>query len=101
MYNVLSITIPFFAIIFLGTLFSFNKFFNTDNAKVLTKFALYITLPPFMFINILKATSINNIFNWNFILRFELISLILLIFTFIILLFLLKNSKKESSIFEH
>ena len=36
MYNVLSITIPFFAIIFLGTLFSFNKFFNTDNAKVLT-----------------------------------------------------------------
>ena len=99
MYNVLSITIPFFAIIFLGTLFNFNKVFNNKSAKILTKFALYVTLPPFMFINILKAAANSNIFNWNFILRFELITLILWFSTFIVSTILLKNNKKESSIF--
>ena len=99
MYNVLSITIPFFAIIFLGTLFSFNKVFNEENSKTLTKFALYVTLPPFMFLNILKASSNNDIFNWNFIIRFEFVTIILLFSSFLISLLLLKNNKKESSIF--
>ena len=99
MYNVLSITIPFFAIIFLGTAFSFRKIFNNDNSKVLTKYALYVTLPPFMFVNILKSSENINIFNWDFILRFELITIILLSMSFIISLFFLQNHKKESSIF--
>ena len=99
MYNVLSITIPFFAIIFLGTLFSFNKIFNEDNSKTLTKFALYVTLPPFMFLNILKASSNNDIFNWNFIIRFEIVSIILLFLSFLISFLIIKNNKKESSIF--
>ena len=99
MYQVLSITIPFFAIIFLGTIFSFNKVFNNESSKILTKFALYVTLPPFMFFNILKASSNINIFNWNFIFRFEIITLFLLFLTFIISLFFLKNTKEESSIF--
>ena len=99
MGTVLSITIPFFAIIFLGTAFSVKKMFNSENAKILTKFALYVTLPPFMFTNILKASTNSNIFNWNFIIRFEIISLLLLSLSFLISFFILNNNKKKSSLF--
>ena len=99
MGTVLSITIPFFAIIFLGTAFSVKKIFNSENAKILTKFALYVTLPPFMFTNILKASTNSNIFNWNFIIRFEIISLLLLSLSFLISFFILNNNKKKSSLF--
>ena len=99
MQTVLSITIPFFAIIFLGTIFSFKKVFNNEHSKVLTKFALYVTLPPFIFINILKASINESIFNWNFIIRFETVTLIMLFFTFLISILFLNNNKKQSSIF--
>jgi hypothetical protein len=99
MVTVLSITIPFFAIIFLGTAFSVKKIFNDENAKILTKFALYVTLPPFFFINILKASTNNNIFNWDFIVRFEIISLLLLCLSFLISFVILNNNKKKSSLF--
>ncbi len=99
MGTVLSITIPFFAIIFLGTAFSVRKTFNSENAKILTKFALYVTLPPFMFINILKASTNSDIFNWHFIIRFEIISLLLLSLSFLISFVILNNNKKESSLF--
>ena len=95
MGTVLSITIPFFAIIFLGTAFSVKKIFNSENAKILTKFALYVTLPPFMFINILKASTNSGIFNWDFIIRFEIISLLLLSLSFLISFFILNNNKKN------
>jgi predicted permease len=99
MGTVLSITIPFFAIIFLGTAFSVKKIFNSENAKILTKFALYVTLPPFMFINILKASTNSGIFNWDFIIRFEIISLLLLSLSFLISFLTLNNNKKKSSLF--
>ncbi len=95
MGTVLSITIPFFAIIFLGTAFSVKKIFNSENAKILTKFALYVTLPPFMFINILKASTNSGIFNWDFIIRFEIISLLLLSLSFLISFLTLNNNKKN------
>ena len=99
MGTVLSITIPFFAIIFLGTAFSAKKIFDSANAKILTKFALYVTLPTFFFINILKASTNSGIFNWDFIFRFEIISLILLCLSFLISFVILNNNKKESSLF--
>ena len=99
MGTVLSITIPFFAIIFLGTAFSVKKIFNNENAKILTKFALYVTLPPFMFTNILKASTNSGIFNWDFIIRFEIISLLLLSLSFLISFLTLNNNKKKSSLF--
>lgn len=99
MYTVLSITIPFFAIIFLGTFFSYKKFFDSENAKTLTKFALFVTLPPFMFMNIFKSSSGIDIFNWSFIIRYEIVTLFLLSVSFFISIFILKYNKKESSIF--
>jgi len=99
MYYVLSITIPFFAIIFLGTGCTFLKIFNNESSKVLTKFALYITLPPFIFINILKSSENYSIFNWNFIIRFEIVTIAILVLSFLISLIFLNNNKKDSSLF--
>ena len=99
MYYVLSITIPFFAIIFLGTGCTFLKVFNNESSKVLTKFALYITLPPFIFINILKSSENYSIFNWNFIIRFEIVTIAILVLSFLISLIFLNNNKKDSSLF--
>tara|TARA_Y100000590_G_C15702861_1_gene1007437 strand:- start:272 stop:1207 length:936 start_codon:yes stop_codon:yes gene_type:complete len=98
MYTVLSITIPFFAIIFLGTFFKSQKIFDDNSSIILTRFALYVTLPPFIFINIIKASN-KIIFNWDFILRFEFVTLLLLFFSFFISKFILKNNYKNSSIF--
>ena len=96
MYTVLSITLPFFGIIFLGTFLSYKKFFNSKSSIVLTEFALYVTLPPFMFINILKAAEYVK-FDWNFILPFELITIFILFSTFFISLIVFKNNKKNST----
>ena len=98
MYEVLSITFPFFAIIFLGTFFHFRKIFNNNSSKILTKFALFITLPPFMFVNIIKASD-SVVFNFSFIIRFEAITIFLLILTFAISIFFIKNDKSNSSLF--
>jgi len=98
MYTVLSITLPFFAIIFFGTFFHVTKFFDINSSKILTKYALYVTLPPFMFVNILKASN-EVIFDFNFIIRFEIVTIILLSITFIISFFIIKNNKKNSALF--
>ena len=52
MQTVLSITIPFFSIIFLGTFFRATKVFNEEASKIITKFAFFVTLPPYVFLNI-------------------------------------------------
>lgn len=98
MYEVLSITLPFFAIIFLGTFFHFKKIFDNNSSKILTRYALYITLPPFMFTNIIKSSD-HVVFNFDFIIRFEAITIFLLISTFIISVFIIKNNKSNSSLF--
>ena len=98
MYYVLSITIPFFAIIFLGTFFRSLKIFDNSASEILTKFALFVTLPPFMFINILKSSK-DLVFNWYFIICFEFITIIILITSFFISFYFFKNNKKNSSLF--
>jgi len=96
MYTVLSITLPFFAIIFLGTFFSYKRIFDNTFSKNLTKFALYVTLPPFMFTNIIKSSSEVK-FNWYFIIPFEFITILILFISFCISLKIFKNGKKQSS----
>ena len=98
MYTVLSITIPFFAIIFLGMFFKAKKIFNDEFSKNLTEFALYVTLPPFIFLNIIKSSN-NTIFNWDFIIRFEIVTLLILISSFFIYKYFFKKNNKLSSLF--
>ena len=60
MQTVLSITIPFFSIIFIGTFFRATKVFNEESSKIITKFAFFVTLPPYVFLNIVKSSNANN-----------------------------------------
>ena len=59
MNTVLSITIPFFGIIFLGTFFRAKNIFDDNASKILTKFTFFVTLPPFIFVNIIRSSNIN------------------------------------------
>ena len=98
MQTVLSITIPFFSIIFLGTFFRARKIFNEEASKILTKFAFFVTLPPYIFLNIIKSSN-TNIFQWDFIIRFEIVTILIIAFSFLFSKFVFKYKNREASLF--
>ena len=98
MQTVLSITIPFFSIIFLGTFFRAIKVFNEEASKIITKFAFFVTLPPYVFLNIVKSSN-TNIFQWDFIIRFEIVTILIITFSFLFSKFVFKYKNREASLF--
>ena len=98
MQTVLSITIPFFSIIFLGTFLRARKVFNEDASKILTKFAFFVTLPPYIFLNIVKSSK-TNIFQWDFIIRFEIVTVLIITFSFLFSIFVFKYKNRDASLF--
>ena len=98
MQTVLSITIPFFSIIFLGTFFRATKVFNEEASKIITKFAFFVTLPPYVFLNIVKSSN-TNIFQWDFIIRFEIVTILIITFSFLFSKFVFKYKNREASLF--
>ena len=98
MQTVLSITIPFFSIIFIGTFFRATKVFNEESSKIITKFAFFVTLPPYVFLNIVKSSN-TNIFQWDFIIRFEIVTILIITFSFLFSKFVFKNKNREASLF--
>jgi len=98
MQTVLFITIPFFSIIFLGTFFRAIKVFNEEASKIITKFAFFVTLPPYVFLNIVKSSN-TNIFQWDFIIRFEIVTILIITFSFLISKFVFKYKNREASLF--
>ncbi len=78
MATVLSISVPFFAIIFLGMFTRAIGFFHHSDARTLSKFAFYITVPPMLFVNLADKDP-TQMLNWGFIWRFELASLVILL----------------------
>ena len=98
MQTVLSITIPFFSIIFLGTFLRANRVFNEEASRILTKFAFFVTLPPYIFLNIVKSSK-TNIFQWDFIIRFEIVTILIITFSFLFSIFVFKYKNREASLF--
>ncbi len=98
MQTVLSITIPFFSIIFLGTFLRARKVFNEAASTILTKFAFFITLPPYVFLNIVKSSN-TNIFQWDFIVRFEIVTILIITCSFFFSKLLFKYNNQEASLF--
>ena len=98
MQTVLSITIPFFSIIFIGTFFRATKVFNEEASKIITKFAFFVTLPPYVFLNIVKSSN-ENIFQWDFIIRFEIVTILIITFSFLFSKFMFKYKNREASLF--
>ena len=98
MQTVLFITIPFFSIIFLGTFFRAIKIFNEEASKIITKFAFFVTLPPYVFLNIVKSSN-TNIFQWDFIIRFEIVTILIITFSFLFSIFVFKYKNRDASLF--
>lgn len=76
MQAALSISIPFFALIFLGTWLRHRKFLDEAATRTLSRFAFYVVMPPFVFLNIANEPVI-EILNPGFVLRFEAATIIM------------------------
>ncbi len=80
MYDVLSLTIPFFGVIALGALSRAIGFFGADMGLKLARFAFYFVLPPFLFLSI-TAAPVEELFNIGFLIRYEVATILMLVVT--------------------
>ena len=98
MATVLSISVPFFAIIFLGMFTRAVGFFQRADARTLSKFAFYVTVPPMLFVNLADKDPAQML-NWGFIWRFELATLIILVSSAMIARLLFSLSRSEGGMY--
>ena len=98
MIDVLNISIPFFALIFLGFIAHAKGFIDVAGARTMSKFAFYVTLPPFMFLKI-TASDPASILNWGFIWRYESSTILIYLTAALIAHLLFRLGRLESGIF--
>ena len=98
MLDVLNISIPFFALIFLGFGAHAIGFIDVAGARTMSKFAFYVTLPPFMFLKI-TASDPAAILNWGFIWRYESSTILIYLAAALIAQLLFRLGRLESGIF--
>ncbi len=98
MADILALTIPFFGIILLGSLTRLKGWFSAADGRMISRYVFFVVLPPFMFVAI-TARPLDDIFNPEFTLRYELVTLTLFGLAFIVGRYLLKLSRKEASLF--
>ena len=98
MLDVLNISIPFFALIFLGFGAHAIGFIDVAGARTMSKFAFYVTLPPFMFLKI-TASDPAAILNWGFIWRYESSTILIYLTAALIAHLLFRLGRLESGIF--
>ena len=78
MLEVLSISVPFFALIFLGYAARRMDFCDGDGAALLSRFVFFIALPPLMFTKV-AANDPADILNWGFVWRYELATIVMFV----------------------
>ena len=98
MSAVLNLTIPFFALIFLGMFCRAVGFVDRNAAGVMAKYAFFIAMPTMVFVKI-GAGSALDFLNWGFIWRYELATGLVFILSAIIARPLFSLSRLESGIF--
>ena len=98
MLDVLNISIPFFALIFLGFGAHATGFIDAAGARTMSKFAFYVTLPPFMFLKITTSDPA-AILNWGFIWRYESSTILIYLTAALIAHLLFRLGRLESGIF--
>ena len=82
MADILALTIPFFGIILLGSLTRLKGWFSAADGRMISRYVFFVVLPPFMFVAI-TARPLNDIFNPEFTLRYELVTLTLFSLAFV------------------
>ena len=98
MADILALTIPFFGIILLGSLTRLKGWFSAADGRMISRYVFFVVLPPFMFVAI-TARPLNDIFNPEFTLRYELVTLSLFIIAFSVGRYILKLGRNEAGLF--
>ena len=98
MIDVLNISIPFFALIFLGFGAHAIGFIDAAGARTMSRFAFYVTLPPYMFLKV-SASEPSSILNWDFVWRYESGTIIMYLTAAAIGHWLFRLKRLESGIF--
>ena len=98
MLDILSLTIPFFAIILLGSLARHKQYFSDRDGQMLARFAFFVALPPFMFVAI-TATDVTSAFHIGFIMRYEIGTITMFILSALFVRMFLRLSNPERGLF--
>ena len=98
MLDVLSITIPFFAIILCGSLARLRGWFSEESGRTLSRFAFFVVLPPFMFIAI-TSIDVTALFHIGFVLRYELVTITMFFIAGIFATFVIRLTPEQRGLF--
>jgi len=98
MFDVLQLTLPFFAIIGLGAFCRRISFVEAEAGRMMARFAFYIALPPFLFLSVASA-PVEQMLNPAFVLRYELGTFIIFVGSALIGGHLFKLKSTERAIF--
>ena len=98
MFEILSITSSFFAVIALGALTKYIGLFDEKSSQVFSIFAFYIALPPLIIISIM-ANPVRGLLNFDYIVRFEIATLIIFLLSYLAAKLIFKLEGSENSVF--
>ena len=87
----------FFILIFLGSALSYFNFLNIHFYTGLSKFAFYIAMPAYIGLAIAEA-NFNNYFNYQFLINYETVTIIIFCFSAFVSILLIKTHKNEIGI---
>ena len=76
MLTVLSLTIPFFAIILTGAIGRKSGMFTSEAGRIMAKFAFFIALPPMLFLKVSEA-PVSELLTFGFVIRYELATILI------------------------
>ena len=97
MTQALTLSIPFFAVIFLGMGSRAIQFFDVNAAKILSRFAFFIALPAFMFTSVANS-DVSLFFNLGFLWRYEVSTIIIFLSSAWLGLLLFRLNTQESGV---
>ena len=98
MIEIIGITSSFFAIIALGAFTKYVGLFDEKSSQIFSNFAFYVALPPMIITSIL-ANPIKGLIHFDYIVRFEIATLIIFIFSYTVSKFVFKFKGNENSVF--
>ena len=98
MLDFIGLTVTFFGIILAGALGKAFGWFSAGCGRSLSRFAFFVALPPLMFISII-SNPIADIMNLDFILRYEIGSLLIFGIAFLFARYIFQINAQGKAIF--
>ena len=96
--EIIGITYSFFAVIALGAFTKYLGLFDEKSSQIFSNFAFYIALPPLIIISIMDNPVKGHI-NFDYIIIFEIATLIIFLFSYLVAKFIFKLNGSENSVF--